>query len=1148
MKRVLTSWWFVSIAVALIVVLLLCLGLPLFAAFLRPIWVRLTCLLVVVLIWGALAFRRVRRARRSADAIAAELNQGDAESGQLASRMAEALATLRTATGGKRRDYLYSRPWYVIIGPPGAGKTTALIHSGLRFPFGNDALKGVGGTRNLDFLFADEAVLVDTAGRYTSQDSDAAADAKGWQGFLGLLKKHRPLQPINGVIVAIGVDELLRGDRQSIDQHAANVRRRLGELRKTLEIETPVYLLLTKGDLLPGFVEYFEDLDVEGRRAVLGHTLPFSTARPSLDRLADAFDETARSIEARQAARLSNESDQQRRALILGFPAQLNGLRARLLRFTEGAFIAGDVPVGNLRGFYLASGVQEGAPLDRLLSGMVDLYDQPRPAASGSGRAYFLNRLLTEVIFNEAGLGALNPAARKRHKFQLTAAIAGIALVSLLILVAWGVSFTGNRGFQANLLSQAQAAAKDQQAAGLDMVEVRDSDAGLDQALDYLRRMRNLPNGYAEAKAGVPLSMRFGLFQSGLAGQAQEAYRESLRRVLLPRILLQIEKALRADMANPLAAFAPLKVYLMLGGRCPYGIDAGAVKGWVKGYWATVAFPGADAADVRKQLGEHLDALLEDPDLAVSWPGRQAPIDGQLVATAQAAVQGLPMAERAYVILKQKAAGSGGAPWAAGNYLASGDGIAFANGDAVLGAQIPYFFTREGYEKVFQPGLATVQADLKRDLWVFGADAGKATIQGQLGQVKGGVAALYAREYTGAWDGLLALLQPADYFGNPQALAAVTRAAGPLKTLLLQVRANTKFDGGTRAAGDMAKAKITSRLGSAASLAPTATGNIDAGREIEGHFKPLHDYVGDGNVPAPLDAFLTALANASQAITAAKMGGAALTDGGQAMNTAQAAVAAAAAGAPPQLQSFTGRITQGGGAKRVEAATGAVSEAYVQSVLPVCKAAVDDRYPFFAGATQDMQVADAQRVFGLGQVIDGFVTQRLATILLTSGPIWRWKTDDPVAAALDPASPDSFSQAAQIRNLITGGLTITVEPVSFSGGADAAQITSGDTNFTFTASTPGSKQVHWSAQGGGAPTASVTLMKGGQQMGPPIQESGVWALFRLMERAKRQNSGQSLLASFSTDGGSVTLRVTLPSEDSPFGRGGMWAFRCPLKL
>ncbi len=153
---------------------------------------------------------------------------GQAEVALLEQRFAEAttlLKKLRLSAAGRRpglrdllalsgRQYLYQLPWYLLIGAPGSGKTTALLHSGLRFPlaeqFGTAKIRGVAGTRNCDWWFTDEAVLLDTAGRYTTQESDRDADAGAWQGFLRLLRKARPRQPINGVVLTIGVDDLLQ--------------------------------------------------------------------------------------------------------------------------------------------------------------------------------------------------------------------------------------------------------------------------------------------------------------------------------------------------------------------------------------------------------------------------------------------------------------------------------------------------------------------------------------------------------------------------------------------------------------------------------------------------------------------------------------------------------------------------------------------------------------------------------------------------------------------------------------------------------------------------------------------------------------------------------------------------------------------------
>ena len=385
MKRFFLNWWLLTGLTALLIGLLLVLILPLVAPFMRPWWVRLLVGLTVGGIWAVFAVLRIRQARKAADEIAQELaapSPGDVEAQLLSERMRAALKGFRTASGDKR-DYLYSRPWYMIIGPPGAGKTTALLNSGIQFPFSDSALKGAGGTRNLDFWFADEAVLVDTAGRYTSQDSDSAADAKGWDHFLKLLQRARPLQPINGVLVAIGLDEILGCDRQGLDIHAAAVRRRLGELRRTLEVSAPIYILFTKVDLLAGFSEFFEDLDVEGRRAVLGATLPLD-APFDLEGLLAQFDAVTQAMADRVTKRLQEEADPRRRSLILGFPSQLISLRARLARFFQGAFLSEVETKQTVRGFYFTSGVQEGAPLDRILSGMAQVFDAPPvPARPG---------------------------------------------------------------------------------------------------------------------------------------------------------------------------------------------------------------------------------------------------------------------------------------------------------------------------------------------------------------------------------------------------------------------------------------------------------------------------------------------------------------------------------------------------------------------------------------------------------------------------------------------------------------------------------------------------------------------------------------------------------------------------------------------
>ena len=253
---------------------------------------------------------------------------------QIRQRLQEAMTQMRKVAGG-RRDYVYRLPWYVMLGPPGSGKTTALINSGLNLPFadklGHEPLRGVGGTRNCDWWFTEDAILLDSAGRYTTQDSDPELDRKGWQGFLALLKQYRPLQPINGVLVALSLEDLAARDPQHRLAHAQAIRRRLMELTEFFGVRFPVYFVLTKADLLAGFVEFFDSFSRTDREQVWGMTFPLDdgreTSTPAIQQFGTEFDLLLRRLNSLLLERMQQETDVERRGLIYGFPVQMATLK-----------------------------------------------------------------------------------------------------------------------------------------------------------------------------------------------------------------------------------------------------------------------------------------------------------------------------------------------------------------------------------------------------------------------------------------------------------------------------------------------------------------------------------------------------------------------------------------------------------------------------------------------------------------------------------------------------------------------------------------------------------------------------------------------------------------------------------------------------
>ncbi|MCK5940613.1 MAG: type VI secretion system membrane subunit TssM, partial [Planctomycetes bacterium] len=250
---------------------------------------------------------------------------------ELEQQLATAMATLKQSKLGK--GALYELPWYVIIGPPGSGKTTLLRESNLSFPDQTHGrgVRGVGGTRNCDWWFTDQGILLDTAGRYTTQDEDKGE----WLQFLAMLKKSRARKPINGAIIAISIADIITGTDEQVAEHARKVRDRLAELTQKLEVVFPVYLLFSKCDLLAGFVETFGGYGQRERAQTWGFTLPYLQGAEAdlAQRFDREFDELTSRLSTERLQTLGAAKSQTKKAKIFSFPLQFAGARARVRAF-----------------------------------------------------------------------------------------------------------------------------------------------------------------------------------------------------------------------------------------------------------------------------------------------------------------------------------------------------------------------------------------------------------------------------------------------------------------------------------------------------------------------------------------------------------------------------------------------------------------------------------------------------------------------------------------------------------------------------------------------------------------------------------------------------------------------------------------------
>jgi type VI secretion system protein ImpL len=1170
--RFLLSRWVLSfVGIAILAVLVWLFG-PLIPSF--ESWVpRLAVVIGLLLTWAtsnlSLDLLRRRREQKLESGVAekapekADDGTGE-EAAALRERMSTALALLKKARG--TRGYLYEQPWYAIIGPPGAGKTTALLNSGLKFPLaaemGQGAVAGVGGTRLCDWWFTENAVLIDTAGRYTTQDSNAAVDRAGWDSFLDLLRRTRPRQPLNGVIVAIALSDIADAPPAERAAHAGAIRRRIKELETRLGIRIPVYALFTKSDLIAGFTEFFDDLDRERRNQVWGVTFPLAKADAGpVGQFPEELQLLVDSLNDRLFDRLQAEQSPERRVLIAGFPTQIATLAQPLQGFLTEAFGGSRLdPAPLLRGVYFTSGTQEGTPIDRLTGVMARAFglDQRRAAAlrPQQGRSYFLGRLVSQVILGEAMLVSEPPAARAR---RIAIRAASYAAVGLLTLGAAGWLVAGHSAGQREIADMSSAfAAYEAIAKETTFDPVNDSD--LPRLLPLLDAARNL--GQTTSSSGGILA-GFDLSQAAkLRAGADAVYRHALGYALLPRLVWRLEAQMRGYFTQPDFLYEATRVYLMLGGQGP--LDAALVKEWMTYDWQT-QYSGAANLAVVAALQGHLDALLAQPLPPVS-------LDDALVAQARTTFSRVSLASRAYSRIKPSAAAQSLPPWKPSDVLGPAGVRVFTRASGKkLSDGVPGFFTVDGFHKVLLPALPAATREVASESWVMGQKVPGNLDNAQQTELANSVVKLYLDDYAKAWDGLIQDLEIVPLRSLPQAaqdLYVLASPQSPLKDLLTAIarqvtlseppKPSTAEAAAEAAAKKVAAAAAPGATRSAAALSsilsgqPGAAPALPPGHEIDERYKQLRDLVAASG-GAPIDQVLKLLNDLQQQLAK--------------MNAAGVGAPVAAVGSDPSLalraesqrqplplgrwlaaMAESSTALRGGGARQQ------VIAAYNGSGGPaaLCPLAVNGRFPFVPGSSLETPLDDFAKLFAPGGLIDGFFNTQLRPYVDTTGKVWKPQSVDGVAAPVSQADIAQFQRAAVIRDLFfaPGSTTIAVRfdimPVDLDPGASQVSLEFDGTSVTYAHGPSRSTQITWP---GPNHMTNVRLV-----FDPPppggtgvLAQTGPWAMFRLFGQGTLQQAGspERYTLSFSLGGRSATFELRAGSVMNPFAPGVLQDFRCP---
>lgn len=1096
---------------------------------------RLAAILAVLLLVAASGAYWLYQRRQNARRIARGISGPDSGAPVGAGPMKEALAALASRRAGLAH-YLCDLPWYLVIGPPGSGKTAALAQSNLSFPLASGAapkpIAGAGALHEFGWRFAEEATLIETS----VPSAGTGTSSKDRLAFLNLLKRNRPGQPINGVLLVLSLEDLLTLSTPEAEARAAAIRSRLVELRQRLGAAFPVYALFTKADLVAGFSEYFKTLSESARAQVWGATFQrLDKTKSALGELETEFNALVERLSAGAARRLAEEKDPQSRALLFGFPAQMQALHVPLATFLNQIF---DAKEGRLdlvlRGFYFVSAKQDGAPINRLLAGLaraVGGEPAKSPVQAGESKSFFLRDLLAKVVIGEAGLASTGRSARIALACLL--AVASLAIGALLM------GYFKNVGRIAQIESAASKySALAASLGGSDAVADRD----LAKALPALHALRYLPGGFAAERSGADrASGGFGLNQSPrLRAAAAAAYGAGLEQLFRPRLIYRLEEQIEANPNNPTALFDALEAYLMLGGL--ETVNRQRLIDWLQRDWADNLYSGPKNADGRKELEQHLAAML---DLA---NGRQSQIalNGPLVAKARAALARVNVAERAYQRLAARAKASGHEDWIAAKAIGPEASAIFET--SIDSARIPYFFTKPGFEQAFLEELPAVEKEMARERRILG-EAGEAPeASSQYARVSHDLIGLYVKAFTASWRDALAKIKLRRLTAKRPSyplLAAAIASPSPLVRLAESIRDETLLP----EAGQKAAAEEAAEPAPESASSPDAASETPA-RMINAALKPYHQLVEGEPENRPIDLVVSGLKDIAADLHPLAAGG---PPSDQLVAKAASSVAALktlAATLPQPFDDMMNATAEDAGAEVGDLATARTMEALRSAISGACQDKIASRYPFARDGKKEVALEDFARMFAPKGLIDQFAAEHILPVADASGPEWKWREGEPLAKKLGAAGLASFQRAAEIRDAFftasdpsAPGFKFTATPPALPGASldiDGA-IIAGKTRGPAPA-------LRW--PGPATERRAVLSFRAGRRGSGTIERSGVWAIFRLIDAGHSNDSGTA--ATFSLAGRELEYRFdSIPATAGgvlkPLDLAGLRKFRCPVE-
>ena len=1077
----------------------------------------------------------------------------------------ETVQFLKTSNlGNGSKDAVYSLPWYLVAGTPRAGKSSLVLGSNLNFQTlpsqRQSEQRFIRPTANVDWRVTSDAVFVDTAGRYQTE----GVDSEEWAALLETVKKYRGSRPLDGFILVVDAEKILKGDERETEEMAKVLRARLDEAIQRLKVRFPVYLVFTHSDAIEGFRDSFSTSKNEDKTLVWGATIPIEKSENAQALFDGEYEVLHNSVMKRRIARLSAPFPPVRQLRIFNFPLHFGSARRKFGAFVNALFRPNPFSENPfLRGFYFtASPAGKSAP----------------NAPQSANGAYFTERFFRDVVLRDKDLVKTFVAQRQRPPILgWVMTLLGAAVV-LILLGMTAVSLYSNK----QMLDDAGER-------GEKVLTIVKSDAGknpLDKSPEEARREINTTDELRSMlvklddyeRNGAPLFMRFGMYsgnavyRKNLLPMYFSVVEQRFKTPTVKKVEVELRKfAASQPVANPAKLteeeektlgkyYDLLKAYLMLSGEYKEKAESGHIATALKDYWASESKIPPDMKLVAQQQLEFWAKQVDRDDEDFKFP--RITLDGKLVNDARTKLQAYPAVYRYYsrkvTEISKEVDDKVGQTTVEAILTRNGADASFMGGSYT----VPSAYTRPGFD-LMKVAIAEADQKLSEDDWVMGEvgrkDLAKSTDASLLED-------RYYRDYTDHWRNFVKGVEVKRYANKDdatRALQAFSTANSPMKILVREIAKNTNLSAKPEVEGWWEWIKSFIFKGES-----TETG----GSQPEKAFRPLFAFVGTKEQAegAPIEKYQNEIGKMYNKFNGISEDG--LKKAAQAMvneedplqlRARETAVSSLIAGfnETPESQEVATLLQKPLGNLRSLLGAGAkeqIKKAWDEQIMPSAKE-IEKGYPFEASDSE----ADMTKLTAFLNPADGkfskFYDDRLATYFEESNGQLKQKetaevqfTEEFVAylnnamnlrKALFGTNPaPKFEYEFTLRPVKDAIVEITIDGQQVksegtgsikgtfpaSGGAETGVII----NIASTSGTTSTSGTLPSANSSDSGVSNTGTTQTSSSSATPLKYPGNWGLFRFVDagRPQKQAGGEYLLT-YSLGGKAVTAVIKSSGGD-----------------